>query len=65
MWNIGSLREKEGKVYENLRKRMVDVCYLQEVQRRGKGPTRSGWREVNVSCGCQEIAIATVVLLLG
>ena len=32
MWNLGGLSGKWGEVYEELRKRMIDVCCLQEVR---------------------------------
>ena len=35
MWNIGRLRGN-GEVYDELRKRMIDVCCLQEVRWRGQ-----------------------------
>ena len=35
-WNVGSLSRK-GEVCEELRKRMIDVCCLQEVKSRGQG----------------------------
>ena len=35
-WNIGSL-SRNGEVCEELRKRMVDVLFLQEVRWRGQG----------------------------
>ena len=31
MWNLGSLSGNGGDVCEELRKRMIDVCSLQEV----------------------------------
>ena len=37
MWNIDSVSGIRGKVCEELRKRMVDVCCLQEVRWRGQG----------------------------
>ena len=37
MWNIGRLSGKGGDVCEELRKRMIDVCCLQEVRWRGQG----------------------------
>ena len=35
-WNLGSLNGKVGEVCEELRKRMIDVCCLQEVRWRGQ-----------------------------
>ena len=46
-WNLGSLRRKLGEVCEELRKRMVDVCCLQDVMWRGQGARMlgmKGWR---------------------
>ena len=37
MRNIGSLSGKGGEVCEELRKRMIDVCCLQEARWRGHG----------------------------
>ena len=37
MWNLGSLSGREGEVCEELSKRMIDVCCLQEVRWREKG----------------------------
>ena len=31
-WNVGSLSGKGGEICEELRKRMIDVCCLQEVR---------------------------------
>ena len=36
-WNLGSMVEIGGDVCEELRKRMIDVCCLQEVRWRGHG----------------------------
>ena len=36
-WNIGSISGRGTEVCEELRKRKVDVCCLQEVRRRGEG----------------------------
>ena len=36
MWNLGSLSGKAGEVCEELIKRMIDVCCLQEVRWRGQ-----------------------------
>ena len=36
-WNVGSISGKGTEVCEELRKRKVDVCYLQEVRWRGEG----------------------------
>ena len=37
MWNLGSLSGNGGEVCEELRKRMIDVCCLQEVRWSGQG----------------------------
>ena len=37
MWKLGSLSGKGGVVCEELRKRMIDVCCLQEVRWRVQG----------------------------
>ena len=37
MWNLGGLCGEGGEVCEELRKRMMDVCCLQEVKWRGQG----------------------------
>ena len=44
MWNLGSLREDIGEVYEELRKRMIDVCCLQEVRWREQGAKMLGMK---------------------
>ena len=36
-WNLGSLSGKRGDVCEELRKRMIDVCCLQEERWRWQG----------------------------
>ena len=36
-WKIGSLSGKGGEDCEELRKRMIDMCCLQEVRWRGQG----------------------------
>ena len=40
-WNIGGVSEN-GDVCEELRKRMIDVCCLQEVKLRGQGASMLG-----------------------
>ena len=42
-WKIGSMSGK-GEVCEELRKRMMDVCCLQEVRRRGQGARMLGMK---------------------
>ena len=37
MWYIGGLGGKGGEVCDELRKRMIGVCCLQEVRWRGQG----------------------------
>ena len=37
-WNVRSISGRETEVCEDLRKRKVDVCCLQEVRWRGEGP---------------------------
>ena len=44
MWNIGCLSGR-GDVYEELRKRMIDMCCLQEVRWRGQGARMLGMNE--------------------
>ena len=47
MWNFGSLSGKRGYVCDELRKRMINVCCLQEVRWRGQGTrmlVMNGWR---------------------
>ena len=36
-WNLVSLNGDRGEVCDELRKRMIDVCCLQEVRWRGQG----------------------------
>ena len=36
-WNLGSLGGWWGEVCEELRERIIDVCYLREVRWRGQG----------------------------
>ena len=42
--NIGCLSGKEGEVCEELRKRMIDVCCLQEVRWREQGARMLGMK---------------------
>ena len=42
MWNIGSQSGKGFDFAEELRKRMIDVCCLQEVRWRGQGGRMMG-----------------------
>lgn len=41
-WNVGSLRGKGVEICEELRKRRVDVCCVQEVRWRGEGARMMG-----------------------
>ena len=50
MWNIGSL-SGEGDVCEELKKRMPDVCCLQEVRLEGQVSRMLEWNEGDLSCG--------------
>ena len=43
-WNLGSLSGKGGEVCEELRKGMIDVCFLQEVGLRGQGARMLGMK---------------------
>ena len=36
MWNIGNVSVKGKEVYEELRKRLIDVCCMQKVRWRGQ-----------------------------
>ena len=36
-WNVGSMSGRDTEVCEELRKRRMDVCCLQEVRWRGQG----------------------------
>ena len=36
-WNVGSISGRGTEVCEELKKRLVDVCCLQEVRSRGEG----------------------------
>ena len=36
-WNVGSMSGRDTEVCEELRKRRIDVCCLQEVRWRGQG----------------------------
>jgi len=64
-WNIGSISGRGTEVCEELRKRMVDVCCLQEVRWRGQGARflgANGSRYIHVmSCGGLGIAKALEV----
>ena len=42
MWSIGNLIEKRGEVCEEVRKRMIDVCCLQEVRWKRQGARMMG-----------------------
>ena len=44
MWNFGCLRGKGGYFCEELRKRMFDVCCLQEVRWKGQGIVMLGMK---------------------
>ena len=48
-WNLGS--GKGGVVCEELRKRRIDVCCLQEVRWRGQGTLMLGMKGRDISCG--------------
>ena len=37
MWNLGNLSGKRGEVCEELRKRIIDMCCMQEVRWGGQG----------------------------
>ena len=50
-WNVGSLSRKGGEVCEELRKRMIDVCCLQEVRWRGHGARNEGMKRLCGSYG--------------
>ena len=41
-WNLGNVSGNGGEVCEELRKRMIDVCCLQEVRWRGHGSRMLG-----------------------
>ena len=41
-WNIGCLCGNGGEVCDELRKRMIDVCCLQEMRLRGQGARMLG-----------------------
>ena len=43
-WNIGSMSGRGTKVCEELRKRSMDVCCLQEVRWRGQGARFMGMK---------------------
>ena len=43
-WNLGSLSGNGGEVYEEMRKRMIDECCLQEVRWRGQGARMLGMK---------------------
>ena len=43
-WNIVSGSGKGGEICEELRKRMIDVCCLQEVRWRGQGARKPGMK---------------------
>ena len=60
-WNLGSLSGKGGEVWEELRKRMINVCCLQEVGWKGQGAKMLGmdgrryqlwWSEKGDRVGC-------------
>ena len=42
MWNLGCLTGKGGKICEELIRRVIDVCCLQEVGWRGQGKNDAG-----------------------
>ena len=43
-WNLGSLSGKGGEVCDEMRKRMIDVCCLQEVRWRGQSARMLGMK---------------------
>ena len=51
MWNIGSLSAKGGEVCEEQRKRMIDVCCLQEARWRGQGVRKLGIKKGDIIRG--------------
>ena len=44
MWNLGSVSGKGGDICEELRKRMIDVCCLQEVRLKEQGAMMLGMK---------------------
>ena len=63
MWNIGSLSGKGGEVCEELRKRMIDVCCLQEVRWRVQGDRVLQMERGHISCGGLEKEMWLVVCI--
>ena len=45
-WNLGSLSGKGGEVCEELRKRMIDMCCLQEVRWNEQGTRMLGIKQI-------------------
>ena len=41
-WNVGSISGKWGEISETLKRRCVDICYLQEVRWKGQGAKMIG-----------------------
>ena len=54
-WNIESISGRETEVYEELRKRKVNVCCLQEVRWRGEGARFIGVKGRSTNCGGAEM----------
>ena len=50
-WNTGSLCGNGGEACEYVRKRMIDVCCLQEVRWRDRLLVCLGWNEGYLCCG--------------
>ena len=53
MWELGCMSGKGGDVCEELRKRMIGVCCLQEVRWRRQCGRMLGMKgRIYISCGC-------------
>ena len=65
-WNVRSISGRETEVCEDLRKRKVDVCCLQEVRWRGEGPRFigvKGRRYMLLWCGNDDKTVGVGILV--
>ena len=60
-WNLCSPNGMGAEVCEELRKRMIDVCCLQEMRWREHGARMLGCRKGDISCGGLEKEMELVV----
>ena len=60
-WKLGSLSGRVGEVCEELRKKMIGVCCLQEMIWRGQGARMLWMKEGDICCSCLETKMELMV----